>query len=88
MSEKPLAIRLLNALEHYYRENACLQLILAERHVPHWGEDLKKLMADERSAAGVRDLFAEVRSAANEQGDLEQAIQRLLQVVPASKDVN
>jgi hypothetical protein len=86
-TERPLALRLLNAFEHYYSENACLRLILQQRRVPGWESALEKLMTDERFEL-LRGRWSAVRSAIDGGVSEEQALQQLLAVFPPNKDVN
>jgi hypothetical protein len=83
-----LAVRLLNAFEHFYRENAGLRMILTDHRVPGWERRLQELMDDPKPAAFVRDQFSEVRSALIERGDPARALQALLKVFPPNKDLN
>jgi hypothetical protein len=87
-TDKPLSIRLLNAFEYYYRENAALRTILKGRRIPGWEKELERLVSDEEVSGLVRDQFAGVRSALTEEGSEEQALQRLLAIFPPNKDDN
>jgi hypothetical protein len=87
-SETPLAVRLLNAFEHYYRENAAFRTVLTGRRIPGWERELQRLMNDHEVVALVRDQFSAVRSALTEESDPAQGLQQLLAVFPPNKDVN
>lgn len=87
-TEKSSAVRLLNAFEYYYFENACLRLILQQRRVSGWEKRLAELVSDETLSQPVRDRFSSLRASCDEEGSEEQALQQLLKVFPPNKDWN
>jgi hypothetical protein len=87
-TDKSLAIRLLDAFEYYFFENACLRLILQQRHVPGWERALGKLMSDDELSASLRGRFSSIRAACAAEGSEAEALQQLLAVFPPNKDLN
>jgi len=55
---RPLAIRILDIIERYHTENACLRLVLRENFVSRWPQKLQKLMDDPKIAA---EIYGEIR---------------------------
>jgi hypothetical protein len=86
--DKPLAERVLDAFEFFYRESSALRLILADRHVSGWEGELKKLMAVPWATEHIRAMFQEVRAALRDESDPAQALQALLRIFPPDRNVN
>lgn len=59
---RPLAIRILDIIERYHAENACLRLVLRENFVSRWPQKLQKLMNDPQIAAEITDEIRPIRS--------------------------
>jgi len=86
---RPLAIRILDIIERYHSENACLRLVLRENFVSRWPHKLRKLMNDAQIAAEISDELRPIRSEVMRSADpAEQldALSRCFQELGRRKD--
>jgi hypothetical protein len=86
---RPLAIRILDIIERYHSENACLRIVLRENFVSRWPHKLRKLMNDPQIAAEITDELRPIRGEVMRSADpAEQldALSRCFQELGRRKD--
>jgi hypothetical protein len=89
-TDKELALRMLEAIENLYIENAILKTMLDRASGPAWKRSFTAILAnpDPGAVAQLRSRFDPLRAVIQQDRGLEQAIQEFLRVVPPKKDVN
>jgi hypothetical protein len=84
-----LALRILSGMEKLVLENAALKAYLEEFHPGSpWKSHVALMQSDPKVNAVIRGKFASLHVELEAAHDLTEAIQQLLQVFPANKDVN
>ena len=85
---EPLAERVLDAFEHFYRESSVLRMILTDHHVSGWERELKQMMDSPQTKEHIRAMFQEVRAAIHDESNSAQGLQALLKIFPADRNLN
>jgi hypothetical protein len=83
MSElKELAMKLVAACEHFYLEKCVYQVLLEGAHVQGWQTLYEENMRDPQMIAANRKTFAPIYDAIEREGDSEEAVRRVLKLLP------
>ena len=85
---KQLALRLTRACEKLYVERTLLESMMIGAKVPGWKTMYASLVSDPEIRARIRLQFQPIYDAIEREVDEDRAIQELLKVFPANKDVN
>lgn len=85
---KRLALRLTGACERLYAERTLLESMMMGAKVPGWKAMYDSLVNDPKMRAEVRRQFQPLYDSIEREADEGKAIQELLKVFPANKDVN
>lgn len=87
-NEPSLAEKLLDAVEFFFRENSALKLMLGDHHIPNWESELRKLMAVPQIKEQIAAMFLEVRERVRADNDPIPALERILKIFPADRNLN
>jgi hypothetical protein len=86
--DKSLAEKVLNAFEYFHLENSALRLILGDANASDWEAKLRWMMSDQKMKEHTRTMFLGVRVALREESDPTLALEALLRIFPADRNLN
>ena len=80
--KRALALRLLEILEQYHCENACLRLLLKQTRVPNWPHKLKGLLDDSTIMSDVLEQLGPIRREIMKSSDPDVQLDILAKCLP------
>src|SRR5438094_521873 len=79
--EKKQMLAAIRAVEHFFFENAALQVVLTSRRVPDWKAQVHRLIADESVGTEMRVKFQRLYEQIEQSPDESKLIEAFLRVL-------